>query len=78
MKRNTDRTYYDKGYSDGVQDTKKDAKIPKNLGIVLLSLLLILNQYWVLTFVVIYVLWELSEWHDLKKWHESDPPDQFE
>jgi len=78
MKRNENRYWYDKGYSDGVQDTKKDAKIPKILGVVNLCILLFFNQYWILAFVILWIAFDLQEWHDLKKYHESDPPEQWE
>lgn len=77
MKRNEDRIWYEKGYSDGVQDTKKDSKIPKIIGVACLSALLLFNQFWILGFVVMWALFDLEEWRDLKKWHESDPPEMW-
>jgi len=78
MKRNEDRIWYDEGYRDSSQDTRKESIIPKLVGIVFLSGLLIADQYWVLAFVVLYIGFEIQEWHDLKKYHESDPPEAWE
>ena len=77
MKRNENRTWYDKGYSDGVQDTIKDSKLPKLIGVACRSILLVFDQYWILAFVVIWGLFELQEWHDKNKYHESNPPKQW-
>jgi len=77
VKRNENRYWYDKGYSDGTQDTKKDSKLPKVIGVVSLSALLVFDQYWVLAFVIIWVAFELEEKYDLEKWHESEPPEQW-
>lgn len=74
MDRNTDRVYYDKGYSDGVRDTQRDAKVPKLIGVACLSALLIFDQYWPLAFVILWAMFELESWWDLKKYHKSDPP----
>ena len=76
MTRNQDRLYYDRGYSDGVKDTKRDSVIPRILGVSFLSLLLVLDQYWILGFVIVWAAFELSEWRDLDKYHESNPPPQ--
>jgi len=77
MDRNEDRYWYDKGYSDGVQDTKKDSYIPRIIGMVTLTVLLFFDQYWILGFVIIWIAFTLQEWYDKKKHHESDPPDQW-
>ncbi len=77
MKRNPDRYHYDRGYSDGCKDTRKDSKIPKVIGVGCLSALLAFDHYWILAFVVMWALFELHEWHDLRKWHESSPPEQW-
>ena len=75
MKRNDNRIWYNKGYSDGVQATKKDAKVPKAIGVVCLTALLMADQYWILAFVILWLMFDLQEWYGLKKYHEpSDPP----
>jgi len=76
MKRNDNRLWYDKGYSDGTQDTKKDSTLPAVIGVVCLSALLVFDQYWILGFVVLWMAFELEEWWVLNKYHESDPPER--
>jgi len=78
MKGNENRYWYDKGYSDGVQNTKKDSAIPKIIGTVFLSALLAVDQYWILGFVVIWIVFTLQEWYDKRKHHESDPPERWQ
>lgn len=77
MKRNDNRTYYDRGYSDAVQERRKDAAVPKVLGVGMLTAFLLADQYWFLGFVVIWAAFELVEKWDLEKYHESDPPPQW-
>jgi len=77
MKRNNNRIIYDRGYRDACSDKRRDATIPKLIGVACLTALLVFDQYWILAFVVIYGAFELQEWHDLRKHHESKPPEQF-
>jgi len=77
MKRNENRYWYDKGYSDGVKSTQKDAKIPKVIGVSCLSALLYFDQYWILAFVIIWIAFELEKKYDLEKWHEAEPPERW-
>ena len=77
MKRNGDRIWYSKGYKDGVRDTQRDAKVPKVVGIIIATALLTFDQYWILAFVTLWVCFELFEWWDLKKYHESKPPEMW-
>ncbi len=78
MDRNEDRYWYDKGYADASKDKRKDSKIPKIIGYVCVSALLAVDQYWILAFVFFWALFELQEWWDLRKWHESDPPERWD
>jgi len=78
MKRNEDREWYDKGYSDGVKDTQQDARIPKSIGLVCISTLLVFNQYWILGFVSLYVTFEFFQFYDESKYPETSPPKMWQ
>jgi len=79
MKRNENRTWYDKGYSDGVTATKQDGIVPRVIGVLCLSLLLFYDIYWPLAFVSIWAVFSLQEWWDNRKYHEpTDPPEVWE
>lgn len=78
MKRNDDRYWYDRGYSDGVKDTEEDSKIPKVLWVLGVCALLIADQFWVLAFVSIWAVFEVVDLYDLRRYHESDPPPMWD
>lgn len=78
MKRNENRIWYDKGYSDGTQDKRKESTVPKLIWIGILTTLLVFDQYWIIAFVVIYAGFEIQAWYDLQKHHEPNPPEIWE
>jgi hypothetical protein len=70
--------YYDKGYSDATTDTKRDSRIPKVLGAVCLTALAWFNVGVVWAFLSMWATFEIVEWWDESKYHDSDPPPMWE
>jgi hypothetical protein len=74
IQKNSDAVWYDEGYRDAIKEKKKE-KVPANTFVlVVLSVSLLLDQYWVLAFFVMWNLFEWFEWWDIKKYHESNRP----
>ena len=64
MDRNTDRYWYDRGYSLGVVETQRDAAIPRIIGALSLFGLTVWNEVVAAVFLGLYVVWTLSDWRD--------------
>jgi len=62
MDRNTDRYWYDRGYSLGVVETQRDAAIPRIIGAVLLFALTVTDAIVAGTILFLYIAWTLSNW----------------
>lgn len=78
MKRNRDRMYYDKGYSDGVKNAKKNRRIPKLVGAVILLAVATVDVLTAWAFLFTFAVFEVTEWYDNHKYHDPNPPPAWE
>lgn len=73
---NNDRHWYDRGWSDAIQQQKKDDTVPRVIGVVCLTALLCFDQYWIIGFVMLWAIMSLFDWYDTARWHEPNPPER--
>jgi len=80
--RNEDRWWYDRGYSLGVVETKRDAVFPRVIGAWTLLGAVLWDPVVAGTFLAIYTLFEAANWRDLRdkaehKREQCDPGSAF-
>jgi len=67
LERNEDRWWYDRGYSLGVTETKRDAAVPRLIGAWALFGLALWEPVIAGTFLAMYTLFTASDWHDRRR-----------